>query len=289
VFTVEGDDYAVQYFPVGMQHIEAPPELMLAQMAYVGVDHAILQAGGSYGATNDYNAFAQNQYPRQFSGLIHIDEGIATSDGVIAELTRAADLGLRGLYYSVDGLARYGASGFDIDASLPFWTRVAELDLPVFIEVNSLPTRDARGYVANLRQLDRLLTRFTGTRWLLVMGPPAGYFSRDGHWDFPDPVDTVLRRENLSVEILFPISAGHIWEYPYHEAQELIHEFRDTYGAEKMIWGSDMPNVERFCTYTQSLDYIRYHCDFLTSTEKELILGGNAARFLGLTSDALTS
>ena len=58
-FTVDGEDYYTQYMPVGMQNLEAPPELMLAQMTYAGVDHAVLQAGGAYGAMTEYNAFAQ--------------------------------------------------------------------------------------------------------------------------------------------------------------------------------------------------------------------------------------
>jgi predicted TIM-barrel fold metal-dependent hydrolase len=48
------------------------------------------------------------------------------------------------------------------------------------------------------------------------------------------------------------------------------------------MWGSDMPNVERFCTYRQSLDYVRRYCDFLTSRDMDLILGANAARLYGL-------
>lgn len=32
---------------------------MLAQMAYAGVDHAVLQAGFTYGSMNDYLALAQ--------------------------------------------------------------------------------------------------------------------------------------------------------------------------------------------------------------------------------------
>ena len=31
-FTHEGEDYSVQYLPVGMQELACPPELMLAQM-----------------------------------------------------------------------------------------------------------------------------------------------------------------------------------------------------------------------------------------------------------------
>ena len=43
-----------------------------------------------------------------------------------------------------------------------------------------------------------------------------------------------------------------------------------------------MPNVERFCTYRQSLDYVRKYCPFLTAREKDLILGDNCAAFYGI-------
>ena len=43
-----------------------------------------------------------------------------------------------------------------------------------------------------------------------------------------------------------------------------------------------MPNVERFCTYRQSLDYIRRHCPFLSARELDQVLGGNLARVFGL-------
>ena len=38
-----------------------------------------------------------------------------------------------------------------------------------------------------------------------------------------------------------------------------------------------------WCTYRQALDFIRLHCDFLSQDEKDLILGGNAARLFGIT------
>ena len=59
-------------------------------------------------------------------------------------------------------------------------------------------------------------------------------------------------------------------------------DLRDRYGAEKLVWGSDMPNVERFCSYRQCVDYIRRHCAFLTSREKDLILGENLRALLGI-------
>jgi predicted TIM-barrel fold metal-dependent hydrolase len=60
---------------------------------------------------------------------------------------------------------------------------------------------------------------------------------------------------------------------------------RDLFGAAKLIWGSDMPNVERFCTYRQCVDYVRSYCSFLTPAEKDQILGGNAAQFIGITAN----
>jgi hypothetical protein len=53
-------------------------------------------------------------------------------------------------------------------------------------------------------------------------------------------------------------------------------------GAGRLVWGSDMPNVERFCTYRQSFDYVRKYCPFLAAREKVLIPGGTCAAFYGI-------
>ena len=90
------------------------------------------------------------------------------------------------------------------------------------------------------------------------------------------------KRDNLQMEIMFPITWGGGWDYPYPEAQELIRGMRDLFGAGKLVWGSDMPNVERFCTYTQSLDYVRRYCPFLSASEKDAVLGRNAAELIGV-------
>jgi predicted TIM-barrel fold metal-dependent hydrolase len=114
------------------------------------------------------------------------------------------------------------------------------------------------------------------------MGPPVGHFAPRGTWEIPEDAMATYRRDNLLLEIMFPISWGGVWDYPYPEAQALIRELRDTFGAAKLVWGSDMPNVERFCTYRQCVDYVRRHCTFLSAAEKDLILGGNAAALIGL-------
>jgi predicted TIM-barrel fold metal-dependent hydrolase len=281
-YTLDGEDYYIQYMPVGMAQIEAPPELMLAQMDYAGVDHCVLQAGHSYGRMNDLNALAQRHYPGRFTGLCHVDEPQADTPVETAELERAVTrLGLRGLYYNLDSFARQGFRWhFDDPRFDGFWQRVAALDLPVFFEAPAVPDYDEASYTANLARLDRLLTRFPAMRWLLVMGPPASFFAPRGEWRFPEPVARALGRDNLWIEVCFPIVWGGTWDYPYPEAQRLIRGLRDRYGAGKLVWGSDMPNVERFCTYRQSRDYVLRYCDFLTPAERDLVLGLNLATLL---------
>jgi predicted TIM-barrel fold metal-dependent hydrolase len=285
-FTIDGEDYHSQYMPVGMQQFVAPPELMLAQMQYAGVDHCVLQTGWGYGAMNDYNAFAQNQYPDRFTAMLNVDEPRACTDAGLREFDRAANrLGLRAVYFALDAFARYD---FDVQIDDPkldaFWSRVQQAALPVFIEVTAIPDYNEACYVANIVRLHGLMDRYPGIRWVLVMGPPVGFFARSGHWAFPDEVLAAYRHDNLLIEVMFPITWGGVWEYPYVEAQALIRGMRDMFGASKLIWGSDMPNVERFCTYTQCVDYVRRHCPFLSAGEKDAILGGNVDALLGISA-----
>jgi predicted TIM-barrel fold metal-dependent hydrolase len=282
-FTIEGEDYYIQYMPVAMKDLEAPPELLLAHMANAGVDHCVLQAGGAYGAMNDYNAFAQSQYPARFTGLMNVDEGAADSPTALAEVDRAYhQLRLKGLYYKADFSRQGYQRNFNDRAFDVFWERMRSFGIPVFVELTATPNFDKPSYLAQLMRLDDLVRRYSDIRWLLVMAPPVKHFARDGQYDFPPEVMAALRRDNLLLEVTYPITYGGVWDYPYPEAQALICDLRDKLGADRLVWGSDMPNVERFCTYPQSLDYVRRYCPFLSAAEKDLILGGTIARLLGI-------
>ena len=286
-FSHEGEEYAIQYMPVGMQRIEAPPALMIAQMTYAGIDHCVLQAGGGYGAMNDYNAFAQHQHPDRFTALLNIDEALADRADVLNEVDRAHNLlGLKGVYYAHDH-SRHGYDrNLDHPAFAPFWEKIAGYGLPVFIELSATPHYDRSSYIGNLMAFDRVMRRHASLRFVLVMGPPVAYFSRAGRWDFPPEVLAAYRRDNLLIEIMFPITWGGVWDYPYAEAQDLICHMRDLFGASRLVWGSDMPNVERFCTYRQSLDYVRRYCAFFSAEEKDAVLGGNVRELLAIADRA---
>ncbi len=53
-------------------------------------------------------------------------------------------------------------------------------------------------------------------------------------------------------------------------------------GADHLLYGTDMPFQNRHCTYRQSRDHIEKYCTFLSQEQRDLIMGGTAARILKL-------
>jgi predicted TIM-barrel fold metal-dependent hydrolase len=64
--------------------------------------------------------------------------------------------------------------------------------------------------------------------------------------------------------------------YPYVRAQHHVRQTYERFGPGKLVWGSDMPNVGRYCTYRQALGYVWDHPDFLTADDRRRIFRENA-------------
>ncbi len=190
-------------------------------------------------------------------------------------------LKLRGLYFNVDSLSRHGFLWpLDAPQMEAFWDKLAALGS--CCASNSAPGRATtwRATWRTSRAFGQVLARHADLRVHLAMSPPIAFFAKNGRYEFPVELLRVYRHEPLVLEVVFPITHGGIWDYPYPEAQTLIADMRDQLGADRLVWGSDMPNVERFCTYKQSLDYVRRYCPFLSAREKDLIPGDTCAALL---------
>lgn len=98
----------------------------------------------------------------------------------------------------------------------------------------------------------------------------------------PEIIEQLLLNYQVYLELAYPISIGKKYEYPYRKAQTLIQHLYETFGPSKLIWGSDIPNVERYCTYRQSLNYLTDYCNFLSTKDKELICGKNVLQIFKL-------
>ena len=279
LWSVEGQDHYLQYLPPTLTRLSAPPELMIAQMDYAGVDRAVLQTGHSYGRLNRHLSDAVRKFPGRLWALAMVDEWLVDRPSQTRALDRAInDLGLNGLWFQTGNLAQQNRTEtLDDPVFHPFWDHVRDMGIPVYMNVSTAaPGSDA--YLAELAAFGRWVARYHDVPVMLPHGLPLFRFMDNGEVSIPPQVWGPLSAPNVLVEILIPIFQGAIWEYPYVEAQPIIREYYERLGPDKLGWGSDMPNVERHCTYRQSLDYLRRHCDFIPPDDMAKICGGNVAR-----------
>jgi predicted TIM-barrel fold metal-dependent hydrolase len=263
--------------------MEAPPELIIQQMDYVGVDVAVLQNAHLYGKLNELFAEAVRRYPNRLVGLAEVDEPQAHTDREISQLHYAVEeLGLRGVYYLVEGLFTTDFSDQVDDRKFdPFWEEVRRLGIVAAWDIEPFPLPTREDYLDQLRRFGRWRERFPEIPVILVHGL-SGRLLVDGRYELTPEVRVVCEHPNTWIELLFAIGMGGRVEYPFAPAQQLVRQLYDVFGPEKLVWGSDLPNVERYCSYRQSLDYLRKHCTFIAPSEMDLILGRNAARIYRL-------
>lgn len=69
--------------------------------------------------------------------------------------------------------------------------------------------------------------------------------------------------------------------FPYADMHDHVRWFVDTFGRERVIWGSDFPNVSDVATYEQSLTWLE-HVDELSNADREWITGRAFERLLDL-------
>jgi predicted TIM-barrel fold metal-dependent hydrolase len=280
-WTANEIDLYLQFFSPSLQTMECPPEFMLQQMARAGVDVAVLQNARPYGRLNDYFADAVRAYPDKFIGLADVDEANAHTPAHLARLRRAVrERGLRGLYYANRALITTSYSRmFDDRLFDPLWEEVRGLGIPVFWEIFGIP--DANNVDHLLREIDRL-NRWAD-RWPQIFSVWTHGFTPELLESMPAPLEALLGRDRFMVEILYPIYWARTHEYPFPELRPALEILYQRVGGERLIWGSDMPNVERNTTYRQSLEYLRLLAqNRLPSADLDRILGLNVLRLLGV-------
>ena len=175
----------------------------------------------------------------------------------------------------------------------PFWAKVEELNVPVFMHPSDsvylfreggLPERGGQGnilgnpfettfFLSNLI-FNGTLDRFPGLR---VCGAHGGGYlpSYIGHTDFACERDNSdCLNERTPSEYLRQQILADTMVFSSEGLRHLVAEM----GADQLVYGSDQPFF-----WPDTIDLI-VEADFLTDVEKEVILGGNLRRLLRIES-----
>ena len=271
-----GEDYYKQYLPPHMRDLSAPADQMVAQMDHAGIEKAVLHNGHTYGRLNRFLSDAVRKYPDRLWGMALVDEWRRTR--------RASEMRWTSRWTRWDCTAFGSIRGTFISkaAGTGLTTRRTRHSSTTYgsggrLSFGTVPPSKA-SYMATLRALGRWLQSYPEVPCVLTNGFPFDYFGSQRRVRFPEEFWDVLSAPNLLVEICFPIIMGGRLDYPYPELWPIIRQFYRRLGPEKLVWGSDMPNVERFCTYRQCLEYMRFYCDSIPAPEMDLICGDNLVR-----------
>ena len=172
---------------------------------------------------------------------------------------------------------------WDEGACRTFWDGVVALGRPIFFTLSAWPRPVVTDYLEQLHRWTRWLQRYPQVAAILTHGFPWRLLRDGRRLRLPHALFEPFRQSTARLELLFQINLGNIWEYPYDEVHTAIAQLVDTIGSDRMMYGTDMPNVERFCNYRQTLDTFRVHCTGLISDgDIANIVGGTAARLFGL-------
>lgn len=280
-WTAEGEDQYVQFLAPWMGNLEMPAATLLAYMDYAGVKTAVLQNDHIYGNLAKDFAAAAKAHPGRFVGLAQVEEAFAYTDAELERLHgEIGRLGMVGFYFTTTGMFRSGYRPMHSDSAYdPYWSFVEKSGLPVFwVQSGSSPVGS---YEDEMRHLVKIVERFPGIRHLLVHGvPTALYADGDDRLNLPPIIETLLSDAPVFAEILYPIAWGGKQEYPYPRAHTHIRQLLDRFGPGRFLWGSDAPNVDRYCTYAQSLTYFTRHSAYLSDADRRAILRDNAVALI---------
>lgn len=75
--------------------------------------------------------------------------------------------------------------------------------------------------------------------------------------------------------------------YPFRDMHDVVHEAREAFGPDRLMWGSNFPVAMSECTYQQALDFVD-ECGF-TGDDRDAVLAGTATAMLAERGIAITN
>ena len=285
-WTANGQDYYKQYFPPLVADMEYPADRLVAEMDYAGVSKALLHRTPYLGIGNQFIADCVARHPDRLLGLAHVEEWRISPDpeGSLAKVQWAVQKGgLSGLHFLPPQMDLYNQTGpWDSAACRTFWDGFAKLGVPVFFSIKERMEPRLESMFDELKTLMRWMERYPDVAVVITHGVQWRLFMDDDGINFPEEIWAPYDNPNVYQQLLFPIALGAVWDYPMHQAHSAIEECVKRIGADRLMWGTDVPIVMRFWTYRQNIDFITRHCDFLGQKETDLIMGGTVAKLLGV-------
>ncbi|MCY4540199.1 MAG: amidohydrolase family protein [Chloroflexi bacterium] len=275
---VRWGDEAIQLLPPFNETTSFSAEALLAQMDWAGVDRAVLLQGPFYGEANAYVASAVKRWPDRFLGAFAPDP---RAPDVERQFDQCVDeYGFRVVKFELTETT--GLTGhypdLDIDSAEFHWIYEEAQRRNLVVTFDLGKPGSASYQTDNVAAVAR---RYPALNIVIahLAQPPIARPDNDAlNADWAGQI-LLGRLPNVHFDTsALPAYASNYDEYPYVLAQDYIRRAVELIGADKIMWGTDVPGLLTSGSYRQLLNMIRAHCAFLSAEQKAQILGRNAAR-----------
>jgi predicted TIM-barrel fold metal-dependent hydrolase len=237
---------------------------LLKDMDEAGVDRAVIVPPSWEGDYNDLALAAAKAHPARFTVMGRFDPEAPNARALLP--TWREQPGMLGMRFHF-GRPEYEGPLTE-DRLGWFWTEVERLGLPLMVLID--PRR------AHL--IDRIAERHP--RLKLIMDHMAVHLREVDNAAFCD-LDKVLalaKRPNIAIKAsCLPSCTSD--SYPYRALHPIIRRIYDAFGPRRIFWGTDLTRMP--CTYRQSITMITEEIPWLSTDDKEWIMGRGLCEWIG--------
>jgi predicted TIM-barrel fold metal-dependent hydrolase len=240
-----------------------------------GISKAVLMQGSFYGFCNEYTFEATQRHPEKLYGMGTFDPYAYQAGAIMNHLIK--DYGFRGFKFEIS--RSFGLMGYHPDLRLdgelmiPVWEYAEKAGLVVSLDLGTFGEPSLQ-----LDAMARIADRFAGIRFVIehLFYPGPGHFD-----DVRSALDLLARYKNVSFTLASIPNSTMPEAYPFPSACRYAAIARDVVGAERILWGSDLPSVAVNNPYRKLIDFIAESGAF-SPEDLRLIYAENAMRVYGL-------
>jgi predicted TIM-barrel fold metal-dependent hydrolase len=237
------------------------PKEFLAHCRPAGVKRVVLIQMSFYGFDNSYMLDVVREHKGVFSAVAVIDE----SEKPQQRMQQLAAKGVRG--FRIRPGKRSPETWLDSDGMKAMWAQAAKSGQQICPLINP----------AHLPSIDRMCRRYPQTPVVI------DHFARIGiDGKLPDKQLDRLCRLSRHRKVRVKVSAYYALgkkKAPYRDLLPMIRRLLDAFGPERLMWASDCPfQVAGGHDYASSVDLIRKHAEFLSTSDRDWILRKTAEK-----------
>jgi predicted TIM-barrel fold metal-dependent hydrolase len=232
------------------------PEDILPQMDGAGVRRAVLVPPSWSGDDNRPCLAWAAQYPDRFAVMGRFDLLDPDRNRLETWLKQPHMLGIR----FAGALDR--GEWLDLGTFGWFWAAVERLGIPVMLLAAEQRISLVRRVAEKHPDLVIIMDHF---------GTTIGDLTKIDPWAYQKDVLDLARYPNVYGK-LSALPLNTLEPYPFPSQTPFIRRAYDVFGPKRLAWGTDASRFRR-STYKEAVDHMLYTIDFLTTEDKEWIMG----------------